>query len=84
MNSNIEYWRFEALYNFGTTTSSSALNFKINQPPTNGNCTIDPLSGTTDTEFTVECSNWFDEQDILDYSLYGKYFYSYMKVLEVF
>jgi hypothetical protein len=70
-NPNVTYWRFEVVYSFLSETSSSALNFVINQPPQNGSCSIDPLNGTTTTLFTISCPNWFDEDGIQDYSLYG-------------
>jgi len=70
-NPNFTYWRFEVVYSFISETSSSALNFVINQPPQNGSCSIDPLNGTTTTLFTITCSNWFDQDGIKDYSLYG-------------
>jgi len=72
-NSQIEYWRFEVIYSFISGTSSSAINFVINQPPNNGSCTINPLNGTTSTLFTISCLNWFDKNGIKDYSFYGAY-----------
>ena len=47
------------------------MNFIINQPPTNGSCSIDPLNGTITTLFTVTCLNWFDTDGIKDYTLYS-------------
>ncbi len=70
-NPSIEYWRFEVVYSFPTETSSSALNFIINQPPENGSCSISPLNGTTSTLFTISCSNWQDQDGIQDYSVYS-------------
>ncbi|UJR16137.1 hypothetical protein I4U23_003048 [Adineta vaga] len=70
-NPQIVYWRFEVIYTFTNKTSSSALNFIVNQPPRNGTCSISPLNGTITTVFTVSCSNWFDEDEIQDYALYG-------------
>ena len=52
---SIEFWRFEVVYTFTSKTSSSALNFQINQPPTDGNCSIDPPEGTTSTLFAISC-----------------------------
>jgi hypothetical protein len=66
-----EYWRFEVTYSLLSETSSSAINFVINQPPRNGSCSIKPSNGTTTTLFTVSCPNWFDENGIKDYSIYG-------------
>jgi hypothetical protein len=75
-HSHIRYWQFEVTYSFILETSTSALNFFINQPPKNGNCSISPLNGTTNTIFTIECLDWSDEDEdtIQDYSFYGKYF----------
>jgi hypothetical protein len=71
-NSQIEYWSFEVIYSFVSGITSSAINFVINQPPKNGNCTINPLNGTTSTLFTISCLNWFDAAGIKDYSFYGE------------
>jgi hypothetical protein len=70
-NSQINLWRFEVVYTFLSETSSSALNFIINQPPFNGSCSIQPQNGTTTTLFNVSCPDWFDENEIKDYSFYG-------------
>ena len=70
-NAQIELWRFEVIYSFLSGTSSSALDFMINHPPSNGSCSIQPQNGTTTTPFTVSCQDWFDEDEIKDYSLYG-------------
>jgi hypothetical protein len=74
-NSHIFYWRFEVVYSFVSTQSLSAIDFVINPPPQNGSCSINPLNGTTSTLFTINCSNWFDEIGIQDYSVYGTYFF---------
>ena len=71
MNSQITYWRFEVVYTFVSETSLSALDFIINQPPSNGSCTINPLNGTTSTLFDISCPDWFDEDEIKDYSFYS-------------
>ena len=70
-NSHIELWRFEVTYSFFSGISSSALDFMINHPPSNGSCSIQPQNGTTQTQFTLSCENWFDEDEIKDYSLYS-------------
>ena len=69
-NPSFLYWRFEVIYSFPSESSSSALNFVINQPPENGSCYISPLNGTILTLFSISCTNWFDFDDIKDYSLY--------------
>ncbi|CAF0834260.1 unnamed protein product [Adineta steineri] len=70
-NPQINLWRFEVVYTFLNETSTSALNFIINQPPYNGSCSINPMNGTTTTLFTILCPGWFDEDGIKDYSLYA-------------
>ena len=65
-----DLWGFEVVYSFPTASSSSALNFVISQPPSNGSCSIEPSNGTTTSPFHVSCPNWFDQDGIKDYSLY--------------
>jgi hypothetical protein len=72
-NNETNFWRFEVVYTFPSETSSSALNFQINQPPYNGSCEIDLQNGTTNTLFAIACPNWIDDDNIKDYSLYGMY-----------
>ena len=69
--SRVTYWRFEVVYSFPSKTSTSALNFHINDPPSEGHCSIYPSSGDTRTLFTIGCYNWYDEQEIQDFSFYG-------------
>ena len=70
-NPKIKLWRFEVVYSFLSETSSSALNFIINQPPYNGSCLISSKNGTTSTLFIISCLDWFDEDGIKDYSFYS-------------
>ncbi len=69
----INLWKFEVVYTFLSETSSSSLNFLINQPPENGSCSIDPLNGTTSSLFNISCPDWFDADGIKDYSFYGMF-----------
>ncbi|CAF1500386.1 unnamed protein product, partial [Adineta steineri] len=69
-NPQISLWQFEVVYTFISDVSSNTMNFMINQPPTNGSCSIDPSNGTITTLFTVTCFNWFDTNGIKDYTLY--------------
>jgi hypothetical protein len=73
LNPSIDYWRYEVIYSFPAETSSSALNFIINQPPQNGSCSINPLNGTTTTLFNLYCSDWQDQDGIQDYSVYSMF-----------
>lgn len=70
-NPEVKFWRFQVVYTFDKTNSSSALNFEINQPPEPGECSISPLNGTTSTEFSITCVDWHDNDTIKDYSFYG-------------
>jgi len=70
-NPTVQFWKFEVVYSFANETSTSALQFVINQPPQNGSCSISPSNGTITTLFEIACSNWFDEDGIKDYSLYS-------------
>ncbi len=70
-NREINLWQFQVVYTFSSGTSLSSINFVINQPPSNGSCSISPLNGTTSSLFDISCSNWSDEDGITDYSLYG-------------
>lgn len=47
----------------------SALNFEINQSPSNDSCSIEPSMGTINTQFNVSCPEWFNRDEIKDYSL---------------
>ena len=68
---NETLWKFEVVYTFPTTNSSSALNFLINAPPANGSCEINPSNGTTSTLFDITCAHWYSKNNIKDYSLYS-------------
>ena len=63
----MQYWRFEVVYAMQGATS---MDFLINTPPNNGTCSITPLTGTTSTVFTLDCSQWMDIHGIKDYSFY--------------
>ncbi|UJR10866.1 hypothetical protein I4U23_015053 [Adineta vaga] len=68
--SSIKYWRFEVIYTSESAKSIGLIDFLINSPPSNGNCSIYPLNGTITTLFTIDCFNWFDSDGIKDYSYY--------------
>lgn len=65
------YWRVEVIYFFGSNNSSNTFDIEINQPPKNGQCSINPLNGTILTLFTIHCFNWFDHDGIKDWIFYG-------------
>jgi hypothetical protein len=70
-NDQIIYWRFEVIYSFQSEISQSSFDIEINQSPKFGSCSIDSSNGTTMILFTINCSNWFDQDEINDYSFYG-------------
>lgn len=75
-NNQIFYWRFQLFYFFDNDKKGlSALDFHRNQCPRNGFCSISPSNGTTKTLFTINCSNWYDEDGIKDYSFYSNYIF---------
>lgn len=67
-----EFWKFEVSYSFPSKTSTSALKFRINEPPSDGFCYVLPNNGSTLTLFRIKCTNWYDFHEILDYTFYGK------------
>jgi len=69
---NETHWKFEVIYQFEEMNSSSALNFEINPPPSNGSCEINPRNGSTNTLFNVTCSHWKIKENIKEYSLFSR------------
>lgn len=65
------------IYLFSNGISLSSIQFKKLPPSSllNGDCSISPQNGTTKTLFNINCSNWFNENDIQDYSIYGLMFF---------
>ncbi len=70
-NKEIIYWRFEVIYSFEFEISKTIFDTEINQSPKDGSCSIDPKNGTMMTLFSINCSNWFDQDQIKDYLFYG-------------
>ena len=69
---------FKIKLNVTTSSSSNSkeLILKMNQPPINGTCEVNTLTGVSFvTNFTVNCSDWVDaDGSIYSYSFYGKAF----------
>lgn len=70
--SNVTKWHFHAFYLFNTEQAKGTITLNVNQPPRNGSCSMDPKNGTISTLFSVSCRNWYDDDDIKDYSIYGR------------
>jgi hypothetical protein len=69
----IIYWRFEVIYSFQSEIIKTTFDIEMNETPKDGSCSIDPSNGTTLTLFTINCSNWFDQDEIKDFTFYGSY-----------
>jgi hypothetical protein len=70
-NRHLTWWRFEVIYQSSSKRSSSSMSFLVNEPPSNGSCSISPSNGTTSTVFNLICEYWMDPDTIKDYSLYS-------------
>jgi hypothetical protein len=70
-NNEIVYWRFEVIYSFDSEISKNEIDIEINESPKNGSCSINPSNGTTMTLFTINCSNWYDKDQIKDFIFYS-------------
>jgi hypothetical protein len=75
---NQVYWKVESNIHLTTfagdsLTASSSILFYVNFSPFNGMCSISPITGTTNTLFTIYCNNWIDKDgEIISFSYYGK------------
>jgi hypothetical protein len=70
-NNGIIYWRFEVIYSLESEISKKEFDMEINEEPKNGFCSINPSNGTLTSLFTINCSNWFDQDEIKDFTFYG-------------
>jgi hypothetical protein len=68
-NFEINFWRFEVVYQFSKCKSSSSMIFRLNECPSNGSCSINPFDGPSSL-FTISCFNWSDEHRIKEYSIH--------------
>lgn len=59
--------------NGDNSMSKNMIFFKVNQPPENGTCFIDPKEGySVITEFQINCEDWVDPEDkIKQYTVAG-------------
>jgi hypothetical protein len=51
---SIKHWRFQAIYSLPTESLSGNFDVKVNDPPTDGSCSIEPMTGALLTVFTIE------------------------------
>lgn len=71
-NNQSIYWRFELIYLFDSKIYKKQFDIEINRSPRNGYCTFDYFNGSTMDLFQLNCSKWFDEDEIKDYTVYIK------------
>lgn len=56
----------------GITTGKSSLIVQINQMPKHGSCNISRTQGySAETEFTIECTNWADDDGYIKKYLFS-------------
>ena len=56
-----------------TLSASTSMIVYVNYSPRNGVCMASPISGTTNTLFSINCNNWIDtDGSVVSYSYYGK------------
>ena len=60
--------------------SQEEFDIQINEPPKHGNCSIKPLNGTMLTLFTINCSQWYDEDQIKDWTFSGLFLFSCLRL----
>lgn len=66
-NLKIELEIFSDYYDKPPGIGVSGIVFKLNKPPSNGLCNIDPENGTAMiTYFTIFCMNWEDDDGTID------------------
>jgi len=68
-----QYWRFELIYLFESQTYNQTFDIEINQPPRNGYCSVHPQNGSSIDLISINCSEWYDDDDIKDYTIYLKF-----------
>lgn len=83
-NEQTIYWRFEVIYSFEFEIIQKEFDIEINEGPKNGRCSINPLNGTLLTLFTINCSNWYDQDEIKDFTFYSLYFFSSFTISKIF
>ena len=60
------------IYSVESKINQQVFDIELNQSPRNGVCSIDHFNGSTMDLFQINCSNWFDEDEIKDYKIYLK------------
>lgn len=74
-------WNGQLSYRVGVVVTnadgdqgSSFINFMLNAPPQNGNCTVSPVSGESAlTKYTISCFDWFDTNGVANYQFFSEF-----------
>jgi len=57
----------------GSADSIAFIELFVNTAPSGGTCTVSPLNGTSsETQFTITCSDWTDTNGIKQYQFLRK------------
>ncbi len=76
-NNSTQQWKVQllttTLSQSGYATGLSSIIIQLNQLPTNGSCSANPLSGyASSTNFVINCTGWTDPDGyIVQYSYFG-------------
>ena len=76
-------WKIELattlIYNNGNQAEKglTSVIVYVNHPPKHGSCAVSPTIGTTNTLFSLNCTNWIDNDgSVVNYAFYGKILFS--------
>jgi hypothetical protein len=75
-HSSIIIWKIELEVHISSRNVSgkSSMLFSVNFLPRFGDCTVNPVNGSTNTFFLIKCTNWIDtEGSISNFVFYGKF-----------
>ena len=72
---SIKYLKLESFLKNSFKNGSNSIILRINNPPKNGICQINPKIGKAMNEnFKIQCSNWTDSDGLItSYKYYGNY-----------
>ncbi len=76
-HSSIIIWKIELEFHKSSRNVSgkSSMLFSVNFPPRFGDCTVNPVNGSTNTFFGIKCTNWIDtDGSVSNFVFYGKFF----------
>ncbi len=81
-HSSILIWKIELEVHISSRNVSgkSSMLFFVNFPPRFGDCTVNPVNGSSNTFFLIKCTNWVDsEGSVSNFVFYGKFIFFKIK-----